>query len=108
MTTVRTHGTCRACRIVRPFAELRPVVGQADLSTVLSSAFLCSDELADECRARARGKSPKMFIAIEPAETWTGGHVHLVTSDPRRAEEHAAALRGVTALWFIHSDYRVE
>jgi hypothetical protein len=105
--TPRTHGCCRACGDVRAVGELRPVVGPADLDTILTSAFLCADEFADECRTRARGRVKKMFVAIEPAESWAGGHLHLVTDDPRRAEEHAAAVHGVTAQWFIHSDYRI-
>lgn len=102
------HGSCRACGNVRPLTEMRPVVDRApiDLDTLLRSSLLCADAYADECRARACGQFRKIFLAMESAETWAGGNVHLVTDDPRRAEEHAAAVGGVTAALFVHSDYR--
>lgn len=68
--------------------------------------MMCADALADECRTEAQGRLPKMFLVLTPAEVWAGGQISMVTADPRRAEEHAAAMHGVTAYLFIHNDYR--
>lgn len=108
----RTQRRCAACGSFLALDDLQPVLapnGEADLGTLLGGTWLCRDE--GECleltRLQGAGSS-WLAVAVIPARKpgRTGGTVALITDDPRRAEEYAATVRGVTVRWDIHTDYR--
>ena len=101
------HGVCRACEELAPLGAMRTVDHRpVDLETTLRGRWLCADAEACLARVRARGNGDVLHAVVLPSEGWGAGDVVLVTGDPRRAEEHAAAHHGATVRWRIHTDYR--
>lgn len=108
------YRSCRACNTARSLSDLKSLVSLplgADLSTMLSGRVICRDEVVCLERARELGASSRyLMMAVmpgTPSESYTaGGLICLITDNPRRAEEYAATIGGVTAKLMIHSDYR--
>lgn len=102
---------CRACDGIAPLNGMQPVRpgATADLGAVLSGEMMCADET--DCRARFERRHPATVLAVvvpvESGREWGGGHVALITPDPRHAVQHASAYRAIVVRWPVHSDYRV-
>ena len=98
---------CRACEDIAPLASMRPVDGRpADLGTMLNGRWMCQDEKRCLARYAARSKGDTLHAVVIPAEDWAAGDVVLITGNPRRAEERAAAHGACVVRWRVQTDYR--
>ena len=104
----KRQGWCKACEVLGPLDDMEPVgIEVADLGTLLAGNVMCRNE--QNClrryARRTRGGAHLWFVVL-PAEEWGAGDVILITGNPRRAHQHAAAMNAAVVRQHVDTDYR--
>jgi hypothetical protein len=104
----RRQTWCKACEVLGPIESMQPVSNNrpADLGTLLSDRWLCRDEATCLARYAARNKGgAHLYLVTLPAEVGVGD-ILLITGNPRKAHQHAAAYGACLVRHHIDTDYR--